>query len=137
MAWYIVWCLGGALVTGGTIWGVQEAARKNDANTAEVIAEFAKLDSKLDDAQFLKAKNLTNTDLLKIPCSNEYIDKNGDLLCREMFCRLQTRGLDSAASQSECEEISNIQNSLQILKACDGKDAGAYQACVNVFEKRK
>ena len=53
MAWYIVWCLGGALVTGGTIWGVQEAARKNDANTAEVIAEFAKLDSKLDDAQFL------------------------------------------------------------------------------------
>ena len=101
------------------------------------MSAVSQIKSELAEAQLEATKNLTDTDLLEIPCSQEYIDKNTDLLCREMFCRLQSRGLDSASSQSECEEISNIQNSLKILDACKDLEEGAYRACVGVFNQRK
>ena len=65
------------------------------------------------------AKNLTNLDLLVEPCSPEFIEKNSDLLCREMFCRMMTRGIDSKTSGSECEEISNVANSSKIINHCE------------------
>lgn len=65
------------------------------------------------------AKNLTNLDLLVEPCSPEFIEKNSDLLCREMFCRMMTRGVDSKTSGSECEEISNVANSSKIVNHCE------------------
>lgn len=80
---------------------------------------------------------LTDLDLLKIPCSNEYISKseNGDLLCREMFCLMQTRGIDSQTSGTSCEEISNISNTLVILDQC--KDAEEKESCYRLFRERK
>lgn len=65
------------------------------------------------------AKNLTNLDLLVEPCSPEFIEKSSDLLCREMFCRMMTRGVDSKTSGSECEEISNVANSSKIVNHCE------------------
>ena len=65
------------------------------------------------------AKNLTNLDLLVEPCSPEFIEKSSDLLCREMFCRMMTRGIDSKTSGSECEEISNVANSSKIVNHCE------------------
>ena len=65
------------------------------------------------------AKNLTNLDLLVEPCSPGFIEKNSDLLCREMFCRMMTRGIDSKTSGSECEEISNVANSSKIINHCE------------------
>lgn len=63
-------------------------------------------------------KQVTSPDLVSVSCSKEHIDKHGDLLCREMFCRLQTRGIDAQTSGAECEQISNIANTIQILEAC-------------------
>jgi len=81
------------------------------------------------------SENLTEPDLLKVPCSSEYIATNGDLLCREMFCRMTTRGIDSKTSGGECEQISNIQNKLVILKECS-KLGEAYKECVELFDRR-
>ncbi len=62
------------------------------------------------------------------------------------FCRLQTRGIDSKTSGSECEEISNIANTKAILKSCvqkvkvDGEDletSSLNEDCVDLFSKRK
>jgi len=79
--------------------------------------------------------NLTKTDLLSVPCSREYISENGDLLCREMFCRMTTRGIDSKTSGGECERISNVSDKLLILEEC-GKLGDAYEQCVDLFDKR-
>jgi hypothetical protein len=49
---------------------------------------------------------------------------------------MQQRGIDSQTGD-ECEEITNVINSLEILKACDGKVDGVYNACIRIFEKRK
>ena len=80
-------------------------------------------------------KNLTQPDLLEVPCSSEYIEKNGEGLCREMFCRMTTRGIDSKTSGQECEEIANLLNSLQMLKACSDQDP--LEDCYDVFRFRK
>lgn len=65
------------------------------------------------------AKQLTNLDLLVEPCSKEYIESAGDTLCREMYCRVMTRGVDSKTSGAECEEISNVANSTLIINHCE------------------
>lgn len=61
---------------------------------------------------------LTDLDLLEIPCSEQYIKENGTGLCREMFCLMQTRGIDSKVSQTQCESIANINNTLTMLQYC-------------------
>ena len=56
-------------------------------------------------------------------------------LCREMFCRLQTREGDGA-SQKECDEISNIENTFVIIERCE-QHAMSIDKCLEVLEKRK
>lgn len=65
------------------------------------------------------AKQLTNLDLLVEPCSAEYIKENGDLLCREMYCRVMQRGVEAKTSGAECEDISNVANSQIIINHCE------------------
>ena len=81
------------------------------------------------------SENLTEPDLLKVPCSSEFIEQNTDLLCREMFCRMTTRGVDSKTSGGECEQISNIQNKSVILEECSKLGEG-YKKCVDLFDRR-
>lgn len=81
------------------------------------------------------SENLTEPDLLKVPCSSEFIESNGDLLCREMFCRMTTRGIDSKTSGGECERISNISDKQLILRECSKLGEG-YKECVNLFDRR-
>lgn len=64
-------------------------------------------------------QQLTDLDILVEPCSSDYIGKNGDLLCREMYCRVMTRGVDSQTSGQECEQISNVANSKLIVNHCE------------------
>ena len=59
---------------------------------------------------------LADIDLVQVPCSTEFIDANGDLLCRELFCRMQQRGIDAQTSSADCAAISNINNSIKIIK---------------------
>tara|TARA_A100001515_G_scaffold143272_1_gene144014 strand:- start:3154 stop:3531 length:378 start_codon:yes stop_codon:yes gene_type:complete len=82
------------------------------------------------------AEKLTSIDLLEVPCSSEYIKEHGDLLCREMFCLMQTRGVDAKVSGSDCSAISNVQNTLVILKTCTGED-GLDDRCIQIYRERK
>lgn len=63
---------------------------------------------------------LTDLDLVKEACSSEFIvDKaQGDVLCRELFCRMQQRGVDAKTGATECEAISNVKNKITIHDFC-------------------
>lgn len=82
------------------------------------------------------SKNLTNIDLLVEPCSPEFIEKSTDLLCREMFCRMTTRGVDAKTSGSECEEIANVANSKKIIDHCESFVEGR-EECYDKYRERK
>ena len=82
-------------------------------------------------------KNLTEPDLLEVPCSIDYIKEYGEGLCREMFCRMTTRGIDAKTSGIECEKISNTINKLFILKSCNSnKSKEDKLECINFFDRR-
>lgn len=80
-------------------------------------------------------KQLTSTDLLAVSCSESWMEKNTDMLCREMFCRLQTREGDGA-SQTECEEINNIANTFFIIEQC-AENKMEIEKCLEVLDARK
>ena len=81
-------------------------------------------------------KQLTNLDMLVEPCSTEYINENSDLLCREMYCRVMTRGIDSKTSGQECEEISNVANSKIIVDHCESF-IEQREECYEKYRERK
>ena len=123
----LIGLLAGGIGAGVTVHKIHKS---KDADQVDQVDEVAvgQIDVQLQ---------LTDLDLLQIPCSNEYIAKseNGDLLCREMFCLMQTRGIDSTTSGASCEEISNISNTLVILDQC--KDAEEKDNCYRLFRERK
>ena len=96
----------------------------------EPVEEVAKEQIEVD-------KNLTEPDLLEVPCSQAYIDLKGQDLCREMFCRMTTRGIDAKTSGAECEEISNLINSKAMLKACSDLQEDQQRECYDLFFRRK
>ena len=86
-------------------------------------------------------RSLSNADLLKVPCSEKYIKENGEALCREMFCRMNTRSgnQSNTASAKECEAISNTINKEFILKKCLEHSKGVEEkrkACLEFFDRR-
>lgn len=81
-------------------------------------------------------KQLTDLDLLIEPCSSEYIKEQGNLLCREMYCRVMTRGIDSKTSGQECEAISNVANSQMIVNHCESF-LEASKECYEKYRERK
>ena len=81
-------------------------------------------------------KQLTSLDLLLEPCSSVYIKEQGNLLCREMYCRVMTRGIDAKTSGSECEEISNVSNSLIIINHCESF-LEEKEECYKKYRERK
>lgn len=82
---------------------------------------------------------LADIDLVKVPCSAEFIKDNSDLLCRELFCRMQQRGIDSKTSAADCAVISNMNNTLVLIdtleKACDitQENTDQYDKCANRY----
>lgn len=86
------------------------------------------------------AKQLSDMDILKEPCSSEYIETNGDGLCREMFCWAQTNSTTGEASGISCDAISNINNTITVLDVC-GKQSqlsdDAVDSCRTLFRERK
>lgn len=138
----IISALVGIIIGGGSAAGVAIAINKSSRDEIGIEATRAAADAVKQSADVLKSQsqpavNMTEPDLLKVPCSADYIEKNGDMLCREMFCRMQTRGVDAKTSGQECEQISNINNTIAISKACSGKEGDAYKTCEDVFWRRK
>jgi len=133
----------GALIgVGGTsITFVSFNKNKQDNNsTQQIISEIGKLKDDVSKGQIDIQKNLTDLDLVKESCSAEFISIHGNGLCRELFCRMQQRGIDSKTSGSECESISNINNTLTIIEQCEKiktNDKEDKQDCEELFFKIK
>ena len=157
----IIAFLTGGLVTGGTIVGIQ-SSNKNKEKTADVIQAIGQLETKFEKAQATAVTNLTEPDLLKIPCSMDFIngtfDKegkqinppNGDLLCREMFCRMNRQGGGqnssggAGATETDCSAISGVQINLLKIDTCmkyweiesTNDQNSKYQRCITQFDKK-
>ena len=119
---------------GGTI-GIQQATKPKEETKQLVVAvggdEVAKGQTEVQ-------KELIDLDLLVEPCSKEFIKEQKDsLLCREMFCRMQQRGIDAQTSQTDCESISNIANTKTIQDACKDLKGDQLTACTELFFRRK
>ena len=125
---------GGAVST----WTIMRNRPVQVVETNKIVEKMVEVD-----------RNLTETHLLEIPCSTEYIATNGESLCREMFCRMTQRAGNAGSgtsSQKECESISNLINSELILKKCykelksdtTGDELRIREEnCIRIFEKRK
>ena len=118
-----LWTLIGGLAAGvgGTI-ALQQMSKPPPTN--DVKKEELKI-----------VQKLTNTDILKEPCSKKYIESHGDGLCRELFCTMNSQ--NKATSQNECEEIRNILNSKAIHTLCFEVEGDERDECIRLFEKRK
>jgi hypothetical protein len=153
--------LSGAVVTGGAVFAIDKNKQGESEQTSEIITAISGLETKVDQAKATAIVNLTAPDLLKVPCSYEYIygkfdekgiqiqKGKGDMLCREMFCRMN-RQQGEGASGKECDEISNIANSVVIINSCmqyweeksiDERGSldqnSKYVQCINLFAQRK
>lgn len=123
----------GIIIGAGGAVGVQQATKKPEPVVVAVGGdEVAKGQTEVQ-------KQLTNLDLVADICAPAFIveQKQGDLLCREMFCRMQQRGIDAQTSQSDCNEIANISNTKSIQSACVDLEGDAKEACTDLFFKRK
>jgi len=82
-------------------------------------------------------KQLTDLDVVKELCTPENTaSEQGMLLCREMTCLVYSRGIDSQTGGKQCEEISNIQNTISMIEYC--KEQGETGSlCHELFWRRK
>ena len=112
--------IGGGVATGGTILAINKSKEEKQ----DIEAIVSALETEFEKAQASVATSLTETDLLKTPCSSEYIEKNGDLLCREMFCRMNRQGGGAGsnggagATSQECSDISKSSLNLMKMEYC-------------------
>ena len=124
------------LVGGGAGAGITHSLMKKEPQV-KIVEKMVEVDN-----------SLSNTDLLKVPCSSDYMEKNGEALCREMFCRMNTRSgnQSNAATAQECEAISNTINKAfvqkhwtEMAKASDttGEEYDKVnKACIEFFDRR-
>jgi len=132
MEWIIAvaaFLVGGG-VGGGVTWGLMKGKDPIIVETNKVVEKMVEVDN-----------SLTDQDLLKIPCSSEYMEKNGEGLCREMFCRMNTRSgnQSNSATAKECEAISNTINKAYVQKHCltlSSGDDEKNKACIEFFDRR-
>lgn len=149
--------IGGAIATGGTVLAINKSKQEDQ----DIEAIISSLETKFEQAQASAVQNLTETDLLKVPCSSEYINGTfangqqvvagrGDLLCREMFCRMNRQGGGqnsnggAGATSQECQALSDTSLNMLKIELCfeywtDGAGAdqnSKYSQCINQFQKK-
>jgi hypothetical protein len=153
----------GSLITGGTLWGIEASHNRKNGETAKVIEAIGNLETKYERSQAQAVVNLTQPDLLKVPCSSEYVNGTynekgeqvisgrGDGLCRELFCRMnrqgggQNSGGGAGATAQDCSSISDANLSKLVIETClpfwDEQSAtdqnSKFQQCRNIFGEKK
>jgi hypothetical protein len=122
----------GGIVLGGVSTLIITKQKKEDS---QIVAPIVVSDQVAKGQQEV-IKQLTDLDLLIEPCSSVYIKEQGNLLCREMYCRVMTRGIDAKTSGSECEEIANVANSQIIIDHCESF-LESKEECYEKYRERK
>jgi len=128
MTWIIVAAVSGLLVGGGAVFGItHQKAPVAPVVVADVSAQ------KQAEVQV----QLSDLDIVKPVCTSEFIEKNGDGLCREMFCWAQSNSTTGGAGEKSCDAVSNVNNTLVILKTCGSLEAQPRIECFQTFRERK
>tara|TARA_R100000781_G_scaffold108789_1_gene73491 strand:+ start:103 stop:504 length:402 start_codon:yes stop_codon:yes gene_type:complete len=126
MAWYLWLIIGAGTGAGGVglTWFLSPK-KIQVVETNKIVEKMVEVDS-----------SLTSEDLIKVPCSTEYIAVHGELLCSLMFCRMNTRSGNNSntAAAQECEAISNIHNKKHVYAIC-GKAVNPKE-CIEFFDRR-
>lgn len=123
----LTWVMVVALFLGGAGMGVG-------------VTSMAKGGKDAADTEAKAVVELSDMDILKVPCADNYIADNGDGLCREMFCWAQTNSKIGETSGISCDAISNINNTITILDICGKQSQSsdeAMAACYTLFRERK
>jgi len=123
---------------GSGIWGALGCIKKPPVVETKIIEKTIEVE-----------KQLTDTHILRDICSDTFIEKRGEGLCRLMWCRANTRnamGTAQSATSKECESISNLLNKSAILEICTNfskQDAETaedrnrrFDKCVTLFDRR-
>ena len=151
----IAFISGGAL-TGGVIVSVSKNRAEAQEEQQDIEKIIQSLETEFEKAQAAAITNLTEPDLLKVPCSSEFINGivdsdgkviqqgQGDLLCREMFCRMNRQN-GEGATESDCSAISEASISILMNDTCmpywtdnAGADQNSqYLRCIDIFEDGK
>ena len=118
------------LLGGGAGAGITAKILKDKEPTVIVDNSAAVIDAEV-------AKELSNLDLIEPICVAEFIETNGDGLCRELFCWMQTNSVTGEASAIACDAISNVNNTITIREVCEAVDPEAQAACYTLFRERK
>jgi len=122
----LTWVMAVSLFLGGAGIGVGVTSAMNSGGDSAATTE----------AQAIV--QLSDMDILKVPCSADYIGDHGDGLCREMFCWAQTNSKIGETSGISCDAISNINNTITILDICGKFEAPVdHVSCMTLFRERK
>ena len=113
---YVMVVIGFGLSFGGGIFFQQGCFHKKPEPPPVVVVKEEGIKGQIE-----VQKQLTDFDILTTPCSKEFIDQHGSLLCRELYCRMQQRGIDSKTDSKDCHDIGNVFNTLELFKVCSDK----------------
>ena len=128
MTWIIVAAVAGLAVGGGGVF----ALTHDKATVAPVVVADVSAQKQAE-----VQVNLSNLDIVKPVCTAEFIKENGDGLCREMFCFAQANSTTGAAGEKSCDAVSNVNNTLVILKTCGTLEGQPRLECFQTFRERK
>ena len=84
------------------------------------------------------AKELGKLDVVEPICHPEFIEKQGDGLCKLLMCMTQTNSATGETSGQTCDNISNVENKKAIISFCSTRSQTpeVYEKCVDLFFKR-
>lgn len=122
----------GLIVGGGGGAGIMHAIHKKKNVPAQPATALE---------QVKLQQQLTDLDLVKPVCTPEFITQSpdGSLLCRELFCRMQQRGVDAKTSQVDCSNIGNMLNKSALYRFCSNSsknDKDVFRACIELYDRR-
>ena len=149
MTW--IWLVAGLVVGAGGTGLTLKLLEKEEKPVAPVVVSEGQAVVKQQDVVL----QLTDLDLVKEACSSKFIvtDNQSALLCRELFCRMQQRGVDAKTGAAECEKVSNVANKIAIHTFCtesvgeekviEGSentyqfiDPDKLKSCIDFFDRR-
>jgi len=120
----IGYLIGGAIVGGSLTFGLMNGTKP--APVPIIVSQ--------DEA----AKELGKLDVVSPICSPDFIEKQGDGLCRELMCMTQTNSATGEVSGTTCDNITNLRNKKNIISFCSSKEETEEEKikCVELFQRR-
>ena len=120
----LAYLLGGAIVGGSLTFGLMNGTKQ--APVPIIVSQ--------DEV----AKELGKLDVVSPICSPDFIEKQGDGLCRELMCMTQTNSATGEVSGTTCDNITNLRNKKNIISFCSSKEETEEEKikCVELFQRR-